>query len=245
MNPDSTTRRPAAPARRPRPDQQPPRPLFSPLQAKARAKELAALVKEFLIQGEDYGRLNQAAKPSLFKPGAEKLCLTFGLAKKVEIVGRIEDWDGGFFHYLVKVSLISKSGGRLEAEGLGCCNTREARLAGPDAYALANTALKTAEKRALVDAVLAATSSSGLFAQDLEDFTDHTPGGPEPPSDPPETGGLTPGQILALKGTLKTAGLAEDDLLKKWGLQRLDQLRPGQLKSVLAWINARRNGHEV
>jgi len=228
-----------------------PRPLFSPLQAKTRTRELAGLVKAYLVPGEDYGLPGQAAKPSLFKPGAEKLCLAFGLAKKVEVVGRLEDWEGGFFHYLVKVSLISKSGGWLEAEGLGCCNTREARLAGPDVYALANTALKMAEKRALVNAVLTATSSSGLFTQDLEDFS-APPDGPGPggseskPQSPPRAdGGLTPGQILALKGTLKTAGLAEDELLRKWGLNHLDQVRPDQLKAVLDWINARRVGHEI
>jgi len=228
-----------------------PRPLFSPLQAKARTRELADLVKEYLVPGEDYGLPGQAPKPSLFKPGAEKLCLAFGLTKKVEVVGRLEDWEGGFFHYLVKVSLISKSGGWLEAEGLGCCNTREARLAGADVYALANTALKMAEKRALVNAVLTATSSSGLFTQDLEDFS-APPNGPGPggsdskPQPPPQPdGGLNPGQILALKGTLKTAGLAEVELLKKWGLNQLDQLRPDQLKAVLDWINARRVGHEI
>ncbi len=218
-----------------------PRPLFGPEQARDRTRQLHSLIKEFLVAGEDFGLTDGAPKPILLKPGAEKLCQAFGLAKRVEIVGQLEDWEGGFFHYLVKVSLISKTGGWLEAEGLGCCNTREARLSGPDVYSLANTILKVAEKRALVDAVLSATSTSALFTQDLEDF------GPRlrtpedaPPSPSREKRGLAPGKLLALKGTLKMTGLAENDLLKEWGLHSLDQLAPEQLQPVLDWIQTKR-----
>jgi hypothetical protein len=43
------------------------------------------------------------------------------------------------------------------------------RFANPDAYDLENTMVKMAEKRAKVDATIAATSSSDLFTQDIED----------------------------------------------------------------------------
>ena len=39
-----------------------------------------------------------------------------------------------------------------------------------EAFSLANTILKMSKKRALVDAVLSATRSSGLFTQDIEDM---------------------------------------------------------------------------
>ena len=219
-----------------------PRPLFGPAQARARTRELADLIKEFLVEGEDYGLVSGAPKPILLKSGAEKLCQAFGLAKKVEVIGQLEDWEGGFFHYIVKISLLNKAGDWLEAEGLGCCNTREARLAGPDVYALANTILKMAEKRALVDAVLSATSTSALFTQDLEDFGPR----PEPrpveraPVRPRESGSLAPGKILALRGTLKMAGLNEAELLREWNLGALDQLKPENIQPVLEWIQKRR-----
>lgn len=44
------------------------------------------------------------------------------------------------------------------------------RLENQDPWSLWNTVLKTAKKRALVDATLSATRSSGLFTQDLEDL---------------------------------------------------------------------------
>lgn len=43
------------------------------------------------------------------------------------------------------------------------------RIENDDPYTLVNTILKMAKKRALVDAVLSATRSSGLFTQDMED----------------------------------------------------------------------------
>jgi len=44
------------------------------------------------------------------------------------------------------------------------------RVENDDFFSLANTILKMAKKRALVDAVLSATRSSGIFTQDLEDI---------------------------------------------------------------------------
>lgn len=217
------------------------RPLFGPAEAQARARELAELLREYMVEGEDYGLVQGAPKPILLKAGAEKLCQAFGLARKVQVVGQLEDWKGGFFHYVVKVSLLNKAGGWLEAEGLGCANTREARLAGPDVYALANTILKVAEKRALVDAVLSATSTSALFTQDLEDLRLGFGPGSRPETRPRSgSASLAPGKVLALKGTLKTAGLEEAELLEEWGLTSLDQLRPEEVQPVLDWIKARR-----
>ncbi|MHB1870823.1 MAG: hypothetical protein ACYCT1_08215 [Steroidobacteraceae bacterium] len=47
------------------------------------------------------------------------------------------------------------------------------RVENDDVYSLPNTLLKMAKKRAIIDAVLAATRSSGLFTQDVIDEEDH------------------------------------------------------------------------
>lgn len=86
------------------------------------------------------------------------------------ITNRLEDWCGGVFHYEVKVILICKRSGLIEAEGLGCCNSKEVaykELSGQD---IVNTIMKMAKKRALIDAVLSATRSSDLFTQDVEEM---------------------------------------------------------------------------
>jgi hypothetical protein len=124
-----------------------------------------------MVEGEDYGIVpGTNGKPTLFKAGAEKLNAIFGLAPVVEVVNRAEDWDKGFVSYEVKVTLLNKRNGQVEAEGIGCCNSRERRYKNQDAANVANTILKMSKKRALVDATLSATRASGMFTQDLEDM---------------------------------------------------------------------------
>lgn len=139
-------------------------------EAKQRVQMLQDFVKEIMIPGQDYGVVPGVPKPTLFKPGAEKLTDIFGFSKQVEILNRIEDWESGIFSYEVKVSLINKRNQLIEAEGIGSCNTREKKYRSQDPYNVINTVLKMAKKRALIDAVLSATRSSGIFTQDIEDL---------------------------------------------------------------------------
>lgn len=96
-------------------------------QAKAQLAELQEFVKSVMVEDEDYGVIPGTQKPTLLKPGAEKLCEIYGLAQHIEVTTRIENWEQGFFHYEVKASLTSKRTGGLVSEGIGSCNTKEAR----------------------------------------------------------------------------------------------------------------------
>lgn len=131
---------------------------------------LEEFIKKYMIKGEDYGEIPGISKPTLLKPGAEKLCDVFGFAKMVEVKNRIEDWEKGFFHYEVEVTLINKRNNIVEAQGVGSCNSKERKYRYQDPYTIVNTILKMAKKRALIDAVLSATRSSGIFTQDVEDM---------------------------------------------------------------------------
>lgn len=141
-----------------------------PQEVTRRTQMLRDYVREHMIEGEDYGIIPGGSKPTLFKPGAEKLNAVYGLSPLVEVTNRIEDWDSGFVAYEVKVQLLNKRSDRIEAEGIGSCNSRERRYKNQDAAGVANTVLKMAKKRALVDATLSATRASGMFTQDLEDI---------------------------------------------------------------------------
>lgn len=141
-------------------------------EAENRSRQLQQFVREQLVDGEDYGIIPGSNKPTLFKSGAEKLNAIFGFAPLAEVTNRIEDWTRGFVSYEVKVSLLNKRTGLVEAEGLGICNSKEKRYAKQDAAGVANTVLKMARKRALVDATLSATQASGHFTQDPEDNDD-------------------------------------------------------------------------
>jgi hypothetical protein len=137
-------------------------------QAKEKIELLQTFIKEMMVEGVDFGYIPGFSKPSLFKPGAEKLCDVFGFSKYIETTHRLEDWNKGTFAYEVKVTLINKRTGLMEAEGLGSCNSLEERYIQQDGFTIANTILKMAKKRALIDAVLTAVCVSGSFTQDAE-----------------------------------------------------------------------------
>ncbi|MDR3541880.1 MAG: hypothetical protein P4L69_13065 [Desulfosporosinus sp.] len=138
-------------------------------EAKNRLLMLKSFVQELMIPGVDYGIIPGCPKPSLLKSGAEKLCDIYGFSKLIAVSNRFEDWQEGFFSYEVKATLINKRTGLVEAEGVGNCNSKERKYRNQDAYSISNTILKMAKKRAIVDAVLSATRSSGIFSQDIED----------------------------------------------------------------------------
>src|SRR5438045_2943000 len=73
-----------------------------------RVRLLQDFVRSQMSEGEDYGTIPGTAKPTLFKPGAEKLNAIFGLAPMVQITNRVEDWDSGFVSYETKVTLLNK-----------------------------------------------------------------------------------------------------------------------------------------
>ncbi|HCO79988.1 hypothetical protein [Bacillus sp. (in: firmicutes)] len=143
---------------------------ISLVEAKERIDLLKQFVTEMMIEGVDYGVIEGYQKPTLLKPGAEKLSDIFGFSKHVNIINRIENWEKGIFAYEVKVALFSKQTGLMEAEGIGTCNNKEKSFIDQDPFNIVNTLLKMAKKRALIDAVLSATRSSGIFTQDIEDL---------------------------------------------------------------------------
>lgn len=205
-------------------------PIFNLETAQNRLAELQKFVKFYLKEEEDFGTIPGTAKPTLYKPGADKLCDIYGLADTYRITNRTEDWGSNLFDYEVECTLINRRNLRLVATGLGSCNSYEGkyrwrdtkrkcplcgketvikgreeygggwlcwkkdgksdgcgskwpdgateiesqqvgRVENDDIPTLKNTLLKMAKKRAKVDAVLSATRSSGIFTQDIEDWT--------------------------------------------------------------------------
>jgi hypothetical protein len=76
--------------------------------------------------GEHYGRIPGCGdKPSLLKPGAEKLAMTFRLAPEYDI--KVEDLGGEHRDYLVVCSLRSLTSREFVGQGVGSCSTKEAK----------------------------------------------------------------------------------------------------------------------
>lgn len=106
----------------------------SPLALRARLadlKEERALVatyfKDVMEEGVDYGVIPGTDKPTLFKAGAEKLCEFYGYAPMVKDRQETIDYKSGFYRCVITMALIHRGSGTTVAEGVGECNTREAR----------------------------------------------------------------------------------------------------------------------
>ena len=137
-------------------------------EAKAFDDEMNRFIDTVLIEGIDYGIIPNCKKPTLLKSGAEKILNYLGLIARTEICNRVEDYNIGFFSYETKVYLIDYNG-VVKGEGIGLTNSREGKYAKSNGYAVQNTILKMAKKRALVDAALNVGNLSSRFTQDLED----------------------------------------------------------------------------
>lgn len=90
----------------------------------------AEFIRGVLREKVDFDTIPGANKPSLLKPGAEKLTSFFGLATIFEDMMTVEDWTGKehggepFLFYRQKCKLL-RGGERLVASADGSCNSWE------------------------------------------------------------------------------------------------------------------------
>ena len=111
----------------------PGRPHYSAAEGMAQMHELQALVDSYLRPSTpgkadgDYGIIPGTDKPTLLKPGADKLCDIYGLQPSYEILTREVDWASGFISYEIRCRIALKGSGVVIGEGLGACNSRETR----------------------------------------------------------------------------------------------------------------------
>ncbi|WP_213997013.1 DUF3820 family protein [Tepidanaerobacter syntrophicus] len=159
-----------------------------------------AVVQKTLKQNHDFGVIPGTPKPTLLKPGAEKILMLMGLTSEYEILEKVEDYEKGIFAYTIKC-ILSKGNTKV-TEGLGSCNSKEDkyrwrwvyenelpaeldkealkkkvygnttkyRIENDDICSQANTILKMAKKRAQIDATLTVAALSEIFTQDIEDM---------------------------------------------------------------------------
>jgi hypothetical protein len=171
------------------------------LDIRAQVNRIQEVMKEVMIKGTHYGTVPGCGdKPTLLKPGAEKLMMTFRLAVDPEI----EDLSDAYTRrYRVKTRVTSQTTGMFLGTGVGECASDEEKYAWREAVCreefdatdpslrrekwkrnqktptlqvhtnpsdVANTILKMAKKRSLVDGVLTVTGASDIFTQDIEDI---------------------------------------------------------------------------
>jgi len=94
-----------------------------------RLNMLVEFVKTVMRKDVDFGVIPGTTKPTLLKPGAEKLCTLFGLTSRFQLIDRVEDWIGKdhngepFFYYLYRCQLYRQD--ILITEADASCNSFE------------------------------------------------------------------------------------------------------------------------
>ena len=171
------------------------------LEIRAQVNRIQEVMEAVMQDGQHYGVVPGCGnKPTLLKPGAEKLMMTFRLAVDPEV----EDLGDPFTRrYRVKTRVTSQLNGVFLGTGVGECASDEEKYAWREAVCqaeydatdpslrrqkwkkgvsepinqvhtnpadVANTILKMAKKRSLVDAILTVTAASDIFSQDYEDL---------------------------------------------------------------------------
>ena len=131
-------------------------------------------VETLLRRDVDFGVIPNTTRPSLFKSGAEKIAMGYGLLQHYDVVSCVENWDGEspFFMYTVRCDLCKIVEGKeyIFSTAYGSPNTREKRNGRNDAFNSANSTLKMAQKRALTSATIAVSGLSSAFTMDIEDM---------------------------------------------------------------------------
>jgi hypothetical protein len=180
-------------------------------QAADNMRKLDQIRKQIMREGVDYDIIPGAQKPSLLKPGAERLLHFYGLGHRVQCEEKVEDWDNGFFYYRYRVTVVKTYPTHeiVVAECEGSANSKEKRYRNQDVYTIVNTLQKMAIKRALVGATLQATGTSGFFTQDVEDMDLPAMDGQR---QTPLAGNATDKQQRAIHTSAKKKGLSDEDI---------------------------------
>lgn len=92
-----------------------------------RLDKLRDAAEKALTDGVDFGVIPGVDKPSLFKPGAEKLCLLFMLDPETDVEERYD--RDGHLSVLARTTIYHAPTGVRLGTGVGSCTTRETRYA--------------------------------------------------------------------------------------------------------------------
>ena len=140
----------------------------------AQQKRITDVMAKVMHKDRHYGVIPGCDKPSLWKAGAEVLCVTFRLSPSFQVQ---ENYDGKHLTVRSTCTLTHIPSGKVFASAPSICSTKEKkyRLRKENGRIVENanledqwnTVSKIADKRALVAAVLMATGASDTFTQDM------------------------------------------------------------------------------
>lgn len=135
----------------------------------ANHRALIRWAQDTLSAETDYAVLEQGAKPTLLKPGAEKVVAALGLRAHFPNLPDYERaaMSGQRFETVILTCQLLDSNGGVVAEGAGARQLSQDSEGGRPNL---NTTLKMAAKSAYIDGALRAAGLSEAFTQDLDDI---------------------------------------------------------------------------
>lgn len=154
-------------------------------------KMLLEFTAKQLRKDVDYGVIPGTKKPSLYKPGAEKLARLFGLGFNLTMTDKTIDKQDNFAMFTYRADIMHLKSGHQIAQCEASCNSQEKKYKERTVYTwnekaqkklpaievtpifdIMNTLQKMSQKRALVGGVILAVGASDFFTQDLDDVDD-------------------------------------------------------------------------
>ena len=201
---------------------------------------LMAWIREALVEGVDFGRIQTKrgmSKPSLWKPGAEKICGMLGLRA---VFPTFRDYEqatltGVEINNVLLRCHLTDAGGTIVSDGVGA---RSVASCDGDL----NKALKMAAKSAMIDATLRCSGLSEVFSQDLDDDERPQAAAPERQTQQAAAGAdgklVTEGQVRLLRVKLKEADLSDVIFKQHYGLDHLADLPFAKMNEALSWIQS-------
>lgn len=158
--------------------------------------------------GKDYGSITikgTKSKPSLLKPGAEKFCSLFKVRPAFKRDDETCEMLGNTPGIIAYICELVDGRGRVIGEGRGTTKVNIEL----DADFEINKAVKIAEKRAQIDAVLRTGCLSDFFTQDMEDAPKQAHIGSDNPRDHYNTAPASDKQIGLIKSLIKQKGQSD------------------------------------
>lgn len=201
------------------------------------------LVRSQFKQNHDFGVIpGTGNKPTLLKPGAEKIVMLLGLTSEYEIVESTRDFEKGFFQYQIKCKLLKN--GVIVTEGMGAANTKERKYLKQDPFSVDNTVLKMAKKRALVDAALLVGSLSDIFTQDIEDMDLRGETTQQERYYTDQDGTISQAQAKRIYAIAKGERSLIDPVMEKYGYKKSEEIKKTDYDAICAEVTKNREAYD-